>query len=44
MIDIKTGKIVEFHDDVIEKRQREIAEEYGLELIDHKFILYGYFN
>ena len=44
MIDIKTGKIVEFHDDVIEKRQREIAKEYGLDLVDHKFVLYGYFN
>jgi Fur family ferric uptake transcriptional regulator len=44
MIDIRTGKIVEFHDEIIEKRQKEIAEEYGLELVDHKFILYGYFN
>ncbi len=44
MIDIKTGKIVEFHDEVIERRKKEISKEYGLDLIDHKFVMYGYFS
>ena len=44
MVDMKTGKIVEFHDEIIEQRQREIAEEHGFELIDHSLTLYGHFN
>lgn len=41
IVDMKTGKIIEFHDEVIEKRQEEIAKEHGYKLIDHCFILYG---
>lgn len=44
MIDIKSGRIIEFYDEEIEKRQREIAKEHGLELMDHKLVLYGYFH
>ena len=44
MVDMKTGKIVEFHDEIIEQRQREIAEKYGFELIDHSLTLYGEFK
>ena len=44
MIDIKTGKIVEFRDEIIEQRQREIAEEHGLNLYEHCLVMYGYFK
>lgn len=40
MICESTGEVVEFNDDVIEQRQREIAEEHGFELIDHSLVLY----
>ena len=41
LIDIKTGEIIEFVDDEIEKLQRKVAEKYGYKLIDHKLELYG---
>lgn len=44
LVDIETGKIVEFYDEIIEKRQKEIAEEHGFELSDHSLILYGRFK
>lgn len=40
MICTETGKIIEFHDDAIEQRQREIAEENGYDLTDHSLVLY----
>ncbi len=44
MVDMKTGKIVEFHDEIIEERQREIAKEHGFELLEHSLTLYGKFK
>ena len=41
LIDIKTGEIVEFVDEEIEKLQKKIAEKFGYELVDHKLELYG---
>ncbi len=41
IVDTKSGKIIEFHDDIIEKRQEEIAKAHGYKLIDHCFILYA---
>jgi len=41
LIDIKTGEILEFVDDEIEKLQKKVAEKYGYELVDHKLELYG---
>ena len=41
LIDIKTGEIIEFVDDEIEKLQKKIAEKYGYNLVDHKLELYG---
>ena len=40
LIDIKTGKIIEFVDDEIEKTQKRIAEKHGYKLVDHKLELY----
>ena len=41
LIDIKTGEIIEFVDDEIEKLQKKVAEKYGYTLVDHKLELYG---
>lgn len=44
MVSVKTGKVVEFYDEVIEKRQIEIAKKHGFKLTDHSLILYGEFD
>ena len=41
LIDVKTGQIIEFVDDEIEKLQIKVAEKYGYTLVDHKLELYG---
>jgi len=41
LIDIKTGEIIEFVDEEIEKLQNKVAEKYGYKLVDHKLELYG---
>ena len=41
LIDIKTGEIIEFVDEEIEKLQNKVAERYGYKLVDHKLELYG---
>jgi Fur family ferric uptake transcriptional regulator len=40
MICESSGEIIEFTDPVIERRQREIAEEHGFDLVDHSLVLY----
>ena len=41
LIDVKSGEIIEFVDEEIEKLQKKIAEKYGYTLVDHKLELYG---
>ena len=41
IVDMKNNKIIEFHDEIIEQRQIEIAKEHGYTLIDHSLILYA---
>jgi Fur family ferric uptake transcriptional regulator len=41
MVCLKCGHVVEFEDDVIEKRQRTRAEELGFRLTEHSLIMYG---
>jgi len=41
LIDVKTGEIIEFVDDEIEKLQKKVAEKHGYTLVDHKLELYG---
>ena len=41
LIDVKTGEIIEFVNDEIEKLQKKVAEKYGYELVDLKVELYG---
>ena len=39
MVCLESGKIIEFHDEVIESRQEEIAK-HGYDLVDHNMVLY----
>ena len=41
LIDMKTGKVVEFMDEEIEQLQAAIARRLGYRLIDHRLELYG---
>lgn len=41
LIDVQSGKVIEFTSEKIEKLQHMIAEELGFELIDHRLELYG---
>jgi Fur family ferric uptake transcriptional regulator len=41
LIDVQSGRVVEFRNEDIEKLQRAIAEELGFELVDHRLELYG---
>ena len=41
---VKCGKIEEFVDEVIEQRQRDIAERAGFEITDHCLYIYGICN
>ncbi len=40
MVCTQTGNVMEFYDEIIENRQREIAEQHGYDLVDHSMILY----
>ncbi|MCZ6883086.1 MAG: ferric iron uptake transcriptional regulator, partial [Gammaproteobacteria bacterium] len=35
LVDISTGKVVEFYDEVIEQRQNEIAKKYNFTITEH---------
>jgi Fur family ferric uptake transcriptional regulator len=41
LIDVQTGKVIEFRNEEIEKLQRRVADELGFELVDHRLELYG---
>lgn len=41
LIDMKTGEVVEFVDDEIEKLQHAIAKRLGYKLVAHRLELYG---
>ena len=41
MVDVETGKVVEFVSEEIEQLQREIADRLGYVLEDHSLVLYG---
>ena len=44
LVDIATGRVVEFYDEIIEQRQKEIAEEYDFVISEHTMVLYGQFK
>jgi Fur family transcriptional regulator, ferric uptake regulator len=41
LIDMKTGKVIEFVEPEIERLQQEIARRLGYRLVDHRLELYG---
>src|SRR3990170_3645547 len=41
LIDLKSGRIIEFHNEEIEALQRKVAEKLGYRLVDHRLELYG---
>ena len=41
LIDMRTGKVIEFVDEDIEKLQQAIAKRLGFKLVDHRLELYG---
>ena len=41
LIDLKSGKVIEFTSEGIEKLQEEIARKLGFKLVDHRLELYG---
>jgi Fur family ferric uptake transcriptional regulator len=41
LIDVETGKVIEFHSEEIERLQTEIAKRLGYELVGHRLELYA---
>ena len=41
LIDLRTGKVIEFQNEQVEKLQESIARDLGYELVDHRLELYG---
>jgi Fur family ferric uptake transcriptional regulator len=41
LIDVETGKVLEFVDPELEQLQKQIAERLGFRLVDHRMELYG---
>jgi Fur family ferric uptake transcriptional regulator len=41
LIDVETGRVLEFVDPELERLQRQIAERLGYRLVDHRMELYG---
>ena len=41
MIDVESGKVIEFVDPELEALQRQIAEKLGYRLVDHRMELFG---
>ncbi len=41
LVCVKSGKVIEFTDPVIEERQQAIAKKYGFKMTDHTLIIYG---
>jgi Fur family transcriptional regulator, ferric uptake regulator len=41
LIDLRSGEVIEFRDDEIERLQKAIAERLGFRLVDHRLELYA---
>jgi len=41
LIDLETGKVIEFQDEELEALKMKIANRLGYELVDHRLELYG---
>ena len=44
LVDVESGRVVEFYDEAIERRQQEIAKKHNFTITDHTMILYGHFD
>lgn len=42
LVCVKCGKVIEFMDNLIEERQKKIAEDNGFKITEHSLILYGH--
>jgi len=42
LVCLDCGKVEEFYDEEIEKRQLRVAQQYGFEIADHALALYGH--
>lgn len=42
LVCIKCGRVEEFFDDIIEKRQLQVAKQLGFNIVDHSLNLYGH--
>lgn len=40
LIDVKSGKVIEFHNEEIERLQEAIAKSHGMKLVGHRLELY----
>ena len=40
MVCLKTGKVIEFTNEIIEEQQEKLASERGYKIIDHRLVLY----
>ncbi|EEA95417.1 Fur family transcriptional regulator, ferric uptake regulator [Pseudovibrio denitrificans] len=41
LIDLRSGDVIEFRSEEIEKMQEEVARKLGFKLVDHRLELYG---
>ncbi|WNK00163.1 Fur family transcriptional regulator [Thalassospiraceae bacterium LMO-JJ14] len=41
LIDVKTGRVIEFQNEEIERLQERVARKHGLKLVGHRLELYG---
>ena len=41
LIDVQSGKVIEFRNDEIEQLQRRVARQLGYDLVNHRLALYG---
>lgn len=42
LVCLDCGKVIEFSDEVIEQRQRDIAQQHNIRLTNHSLYLYGH--
>jgi Fur family ferric uptake transcriptional regulator len=40
MVCLTTGKVIEFEDEMIERRQEKVANQKGYRIVDHNLVLY----
>lgn len=43
LVDVETGRVVEFYDEELEALQNKIAAKHGFTITEHTMILYGHF-